>query len=110
VTGTTGVFVVPAVPYLQALNLQKDDLVQALGLSFTTSTIALAAGLASHGAFHLTSSGASLLCTAPTLAGMFCGKWVCARVDPVMFAVCFSPASWFSAPISLCDRFIRALL
>ena len=66
--GQYDVFVVPAVPYLQALDLKKDDLVQALGLSFTTSTIALAAGLASHGAFQLTSGGASLLCTVPALA------------------------------------------
>ncbi len=44
VTGGTGMFVIPAVPYLQALGLSKDDLVQALGLSFTLSTIALAVG------------------------------------------------------------------
>ena len=46
ITGGTGIFVVPAVPYIQMLGLEKDDLVQALGLSFTTSTIALAVGLA----------------------------------------------------------------
>src|SRR4051794_22842106 len=45
VTGATGVFVIPAVPYLQSLGLEKEDLVQALGLSFTVSTVALAAGL-----------------------------------------------------------------
>ena len=42
VTGATGVFVIPAVPYLQSLGLEKDELVQALGLSFTVSTVALA--------------------------------------------------------------------
>jgi hypothetical protein len=52
VTGATGVFVIPAVPYLQALEFDKDDLVQVLGLSFTASTVALAAGLASRGALH----------------------------------------------------------
>jgi uncharacterized membrane protein YfcA len=41
VTGGTGVFVIPAVPYLQALGLNKDDLIQALGLSFTISTSAI---------------------------------------------------------------------
>ena len=41
VTAATGVFVIPAVPYLQALDLDKEDLVQALGLSFLVSTIAL---------------------------------------------------------------------
>lgn len=32
ITSNTGVFVMPAVPYLQALGLSKDELVQALGL------------------------------------------------------------------------------
>jgi len=53
VTGGTGGFVVPPVPYIQALGLSRDDLIQALGLSFTVSTIALAVGLASHGAFQV---------------------------------------------------------
>lgn len=48
ITAETGVFVIPAVPYLQAIGLQRDQLVQALGLSFTVSTLALAAILA-HG-------------------------------------------------------------
>src|SRR3984885_13918395 len=51
INGGTGVFTLPAVPYLQALGLSKDDLIQALGLSFTVSTIALAAGLAPGGGF-----------------------------------------------------------
>ena len=45
VTAATGVFVIPAVPYLQALDLGREDLVQALGLSFTVSTLALAADM-----------------------------------------------------------------
>jgi uncharacterized membrane protein YfcA len=81
VTGATGVFVIPAVPYLQALGLRKDDLVQALGLSFTVSTIALAAGLANKGAFHLSSVGISIACTVPALVGMFLGQGVRRRVN-----------------------------
>ena len=38
-------FVIPAVPYLQVIGLEKDELIQALGLSFTVSTVALALGL-----------------------------------------------------------------
>jgi uncharacterized membrane protein YfcA len=85
VTGATGVFVIPAVPYLQSLGLGKDDLVQALGLSFTASTLALAAGLAGHGAFHVGAAGVSSLCILPALGGMFFGQWVRARVDPLTF-------------------------
>jgi uncharacterized membrane protein YfcA len=89
VTGATGVFVIPAVPYLQALGLEKDDLVQALGLSFTASTVALAGGLASYGAFHITAAGVSVVCTAPALVGMFAGQWVRQKVDPATFRLLF---------------------
>jgi uncharacterized membrane protein YfcA len=70
VAGSTGVFVMPAVPYLQALGLEKDDLVQALGLSFTISTVALAAGLALHGAYRIDNLALSVLAVIPALAGM----------------------------------------
>ncbi|AKM29082.1 hypothetical protein AB870_01495 [Pandoraea faecigallinarum] len=89
VTAATGVFVIPAVPFLQALDLEKDDLVQALGLSFTVSTIALAAGLARDGIFHGHAIGVSLLAVAPALGGMFFGQWVRARVSAPVFRRCF---------------------
>lgn len=54
VTAATGVFVLPAVPYLQALGFDKDELVQALGLSFIVSTLALSFGLIGAGALDLT--------------------------------------------------------
>ncbi len=38
---STGVIIIPAVPYLQSLRLKRDDLVQSLGLVFTLSTICL---------------------------------------------------------------------
>jgi uncharacterized protein len=89
ITGATGVFVIPAAPYLQALGLSKDDLVQVLGLSFTTSTVALAAGLASHGAFRITDAGISALCTVPALIGMRSGQIIRTRVDPATFRKLF---------------------
>ena len=51
-TAATGVFAIPAVPYLGALNLDKEDMIQALGLSFTISTIALAVALAAGACRH----------------------------------------------------------
>ena len=89
VTGATGVFVMPAVPYLQALGLGKEDLVQGLGLCFTVSTVALAVGLARHGAFLPTTIGASVLCTAPALLGMCFGQWVRMRVNAETFRLLF---------------------
>ena len=85
VTAATGVFVIPAVPYLQALGLTKDDLVQALGLSFTVSTIALAAGLARDGVFGAALVGASLLALAPAIVGMIIGQRTRGRLRPDVF-------------------------
>jgi uncharacterized membrane protein YfcA len=85
ITGGTGVFVIPAVPYLQALGLSKDELVQSLGLSFTVSTIALAVGLAWRDAFHLGSMGMSTIAIAPALLGMWLGQHVRSKVSPAVF-------------------------
>ena len=84
-TGATGVFVVPAVPYLSALGLSKDELVQALGLSFTVSTVALAGGLLAAGSFHVESALRSLAAVLPALLGMFLGQALRSRLDPVAF-------------------------
>ncbi len=85
VTGGTGVFVVPAVPYLQALDLKKEDLVQALGLSFTVSTVALAIGLARESAFAISDISSSFLAVAPALLGMWIGQHVRERISPATF-------------------------
>ena len=85
VTGGTGVFVIPAVPYLQALELSKDDLIQGLGLSFTVSTIALAVGLACRGALQDDSLAMSSLAIAPGLLGMWLGQAIRSRVSPMAF-------------------------
>lgn len=85
VTGGTGVFVVPAVPYIQALGLSRDDLIQALGLSFTVSTIALAVGLASHGAFQVEHIVTSSLAVAPALLGMWLGQILRQKISPETF-------------------------
>ena len=95
ITGATGIFVLPAVPYLQALQLPKDDLIQALGLSFTTSTIALALGLSREGALAFEVSSASLLAVLPALLGMWLGRRLRGRVNPATFR------SWFLIGLAL---------
>lgn len=89
VTAFTGIYMVPSVPYLQALGLARDDLVQALGLSFTVATVALAPLLVRAGALHLSVAGASLLALAPAVAGMALGQSLRARIRPRLFRLCF---------------------
>lgn len=74
-----------AVPYLNALGLARDDLVQALGLSFTVSTLALAAGLAWHQALPGALLGVSLLALLPALAGMWLGGIARRHSSPLIF-------------------------
>ena len=85
ITSATGVFVIPAVPYLQALGLSKDELVQALGLSFTVSTLALAGGLLWRGALGGGELSASLLALIPAVLGMWLGQSLRQRISAVLF-------------------------
>lgn len=84
-SGATGVFVVPAVPYLSALGLRKDELIQALGLSFTVSTLALAVALGLSGSLTGGTLLVSLLALGPALLGMQLGQRARARIDAVAF-------------------------
>jgi uncharacterized membrane protein YfcA len=88
-TAATGVFVLPAVPYLQALGLDKDELVQALGLSFLVSTLALSVGLIGAGALDLTVAWHSALALLPALAGMAVGTAIRNRISAAAFRMCF---------------------
>lgn len=89
ITAATGVFVLPAGPYLQAIGLERDELVQAMGISFTTSTLALAAVLGFAGAMPSALAGASLVALAPALAGMVLGQWLRRRISPAAFRLWF---------------------
>ena len=85
VTGATGVFTIPAVPYLQAIGLERDELIQALGLSFTVSTVALAIGLLRVDAWHWGSVWMSLLALIPALLGMQAGTLLRQRIAAATF-------------------------
>lgn len=74
VAGGTGVFVIPAGPYFQAIGLSKDELVQTLGLSFTVSTVVLAAVLWRDGAMQVANATGSMLAVLPALIGMALGQ------------------------------------
>jgi hypothetical protein len=89
ITAATGVFVVPAVPYLQALGFEKEELVQALGLSFTVSTLALALNLASFGVPSTSLARTAIGALAMSLVGMWLGQAVRLRLSPRAFRLWF---------------------
>jgi len=84
-TGMTGSFVVPGVLYLQAIGLGREALVQAMGMLFTVSTLALAVSLQGHGlldaALGLASAAALLL----AVLGMALGRMLRRRLSEARF-------------------------
>jgi hypothetical protein len=80
VNGATGVSVMPLVPYLSSIGLQREALIQAMGLVFMTAMLALAACLAWTGHFEVASAGASALALLPVFAGMYAGRLVRLRL------------------------------
>jgi uncharacterized membrane protein YfcA len=69
----SGVFVIPCVPWLQSLALPRDDLVRALAMTFTVSTLGLALLLGGSGALDGRLLAGSALALAPALAGQAIG-------------------------------------
>jgi uncharacterized protein len=89
VAAATGVFAMPAVIYLQAIGIEKDDLVQALGLSFTISSLALAVNLASVSALNFSLGPASIGALAVACIGMWLGQILRLRLRPETFRLVF---------------------
>ncbi len=61
VSAATGVQVIPSMPFMQAIGMEEDELVQALGVFFTVATLGLA--------FNLTSAGLLTAATARCARG-----------------------------------------
>jgi uncharacterized membrane protein YfcA len=87
--GATGVFAIPTIPYIAALGLERDALIQALGLIFSAASLALGAGLAWHGALPATSLEISAIALVPALAGMKLGTRLRRKVHPDRFRALF---------------------
>jgi uncharacterized membrane protein YfcA len=89
VSTATGVFMIPVIPYIQALGLQRDDLVQAQGISFTISTLALAVVLVSNGTLNTSNAVGSALAVGVAIIGMLIGQRVREMASPAVFRMLF---------------------
>ena len=106
ITGLTGSFVIPGVLYLQSLGLERDALVQAMGICFTVSTVALALAMSGRG---LLPSELGLLSVAglPTaFAGMWLGKKIRSRLDEAMFRRVFFVALFALGAFLIAKAFV----
>jgi uncharacterized membrane protein YfcA len=85
IAGGTGLFVVPMVPYMSALGLAKDELIQGLGMCFVVCSIAMGVALGFHGQISPALAGISTLSLVPAAVGMYVGQRFRGRLDPEAF-------------------------
>ena len=84
-TGMTGSFVVPGVLFLQAIGLPRDSLIQAMGMLFTVSTVALAFALQSNRFLSVELAAVSSAALIPALLGMVLGQRIRTRLSEAAF-------------------------
>jgi uncharacterized membrane protein YfcA len=82
VSAATGVQVIPSMPYLQAIGMEKDELVQALGVFFTVATVALAFNLTTAGLLTAATALPDAVAMVASFTGMFIGQAVRNRMQP----------------------------
>ena len=85
ISATTGVQVIPSMPFMQAIGMEKDELVQALGVFFTVATLALAFNLTASGLLTAATALPGAVAMAASFAGMFIGQAVRSRMQPEAF-------------------------
>ena len=85
VAGVTGVAAVPFLPYMQSLDIDRHDLVQALGIMFLFIIGALTAALVAQGAFHVTNLAGAVAAIVPTFIGVWIGQKARNAVSPETF-------------------------
>ena len=85
ITGATGVLTIPMVPYMEALAIERDALVQLMAMVFCTSALSLALTLAETGRYDESLRNLSLWAVGPALAGVFAGKRLRARMSAERF-------------------------
>jgi uncharacterized protein len=102
VSAATGVQVLPSMPFMQAIGMEKDELVQALGVFFTVATMALAFNLTAAGLLSASTALPGAVAMAASFAGMFIGQAVRSRMQPEAFR------RWFLIAMILLGIYLAA--
>jgi uncharacterized protein len=84
-TGLTGSQVMPLLPYMLSLGLDRAQLVQATNIAVTLASGCMAIGLLSAGLMSLPGLGASVLAIIPAMAGVMIGTRLRGLIPPDQF-------------------------
>ncbi|MET0678707.1 MAG: sulfite exporter TauE/SafE family protein [Bradyrhizobium sp.] len=102
VSAATGVQVIPSMPFMQAIGMEKEELVQALGVFFTVATLALGFNLTAAGLLTAATALPGAVAMVASFAGMFIGQAVRTRMQPEVFR------RWFLIAMILLGLYLAA--
>ncbi len=88
INGATAIFVLPGAPYLQATEIKKDELIQALGFVALFASSALALGFGLNESVDTTLWPAVLVALAAAITGMAAGQKIRDRLSVAVFQRC----------------------
>ena len=102
ISASSGVQVIPSVPFMQAIGMEKDELVQALGVFFTVATLALGFTLTRSGLMTGATALPGAVAMAFSFAGVFIGQAVRSRMPAETFR------RWFLIAMILLGVYLAA--
>jgi uncharacterized protein len=85
ISAASGVQVIPSVPFLQAIGMEKEELIQALGVFFTVATLTLGFNLTSAGLLTAATALPGAVAMVCSFVGMYLGQAVRSRLQPDLF-------------------------
>ena len=103
VAAATGVQVIPSMPFMQSIGMEKDELIQALGVYFTVCTLAQAFNLSTAGILNSSIALSGIVAMVMAFAGMFLGQAVRTRMNPEQFR------HWFLIAMMLLGVYIAGI-
>ena len=90
--GLTGSMAVPSVPYMQALGMKRDALIQAMGIWFCLGSLALGGAMGGRGALPFDLAIVSAGAVIPAIVGMDVGRRLRQRLSEERFRKVFFTA------------------
>jgi uncharacterized protein len=102
ISAATGVQVIPSMPFIQAIGMEKDELVQALGVFFTTASVALIFNLTDAGLLGVSIALPGAIAMVAAFAGMYIGQVLRSRMSADTFR------RWFLISMLLLGIYLAA--
>lgn len=105
ITGMAGIYIVPSVMYFQAIGLRRDEIVQAMGILFSLSSVSMLLAYQHQNMLTVEQTMLSLYALFPALIGMYYGK----KIRPYLSETTFKKVLFISLLFIGCFVVIKSL-